>query len=423
MKHRFSSMLAVVAALLGSLVMIGATSSSAGAVTTPVATRFAYGASGFGTLLKGGQIPAGSSMTAFRPLGCTNLAGLSRENHEAASPLGGLGSASVIATRVWTTKVGSVFSSYAKNTIANVALGDPSLGTLAVKGVTSQSRAFHNSTGFHAATVTTVASISFAPAGLPAQTIPVPTPGQSIDLPGLGTLYAGTSSKYLRSTGATAKANALKVVLTATGTTVTIGHSEASIGGGTTVGLFHGSSFATKATALANNLTSGPTPLTVMPCQGTAGVVRTKKLASVNLGGQAVVGAVTSSEQGLQKAGIATGWERASVAKVTLGGGQLVISGIVGKANVTRSGSRVKSSATGTTVGTILINGQTAAFPETGILAIPGVATLERSIVVRTRTGISVVGLRITLLDGTGAVIDLGTAKLSIDLAQRPLSH
>ena len=41
-------------------------------------------------------------------------------------------------------------------------------------------------------------------------------------------------------------------------------------------------------------------------------------------------------------------------------------------------------------------------------------AKLERSIVARTKVGIAVVALRITLLDGTGAVIDLGTAKLSI---------
>ena len=414
MKLRLSSQLAVLAALVGSLAMVGVMSSSANAVTTPVATKFAYGASGFGTLLKGGQVPAGSSMTAFRPLGCTNLAGLSKENHELASPLAGLGTASVIATRVWTTKVGTVYSSYGRNTIENVTLGDPSLGSLAIKGITSQSRAFHNSTGYHATTSSKVTSISFAPAGMPAQTIPVPTPGQSVDLPGLGTIYGGTSNKYLRTTGAVAKANALKVVLTASGTTVTIGHSEASIGGGITVGLFHGSSYATKASALANNLTSGPTPLTVMPCQGTNGVIRTKKLASVNLGGQALVGAVTSSDMSKQKVGLAYGWEKATVAKVTLGGGQLVINGIVGKANVTRSGSLVTSNSIGTTVGKVLFNGQEMAFPDTGILEIPGVARLQRSIVAKTKTLINVVALRITLLDGTGAVIDLGTAKLSI---------
>lgn len=414
MKHRVSSLLAVLAAMIGSFVMNGAMSTSADATTSPVATRFAYSASGFGTLVKGGQLPAGSSMTALRPLGCTNLAGLSKENHEVASPLAGLGSASVIATRVWTTKVGNVYSSYARNTIANVTLGDASLGTLAIKGVASQSRAFHNSTGFHATTATTVASISFAPAGMAAQAVPVPTPGQSVDLPGLGTLYGGTSNKYVRTTGATAKANALKVYLAATGTTVTIGHSEASIGGGITVGLLHGSSYATTAKALAGNLSSGQTPLTVMPCQGTNGVIRTKKLASVDLGGQAVVGAVTSSEMGEQTAGVAYGWEKATVAKVTLGGGQVVVTGIVGKANVTRSGSIVKSNVTGTTIDKVLVNGQEMSFPDSGILEIPGVARLQRLLVTKSKIGISVVALRVSLLDGTGAVIDLGTAKLSI---------
>ena len=71
-------------------------------------------------------------------------------------------------------------------------------------------------------------------------------------------------------------------------------------------------------------------------------------------------------------------------------------------------------SARGTTVGTITANGQPQSFPDTGPLTIPGVATLERRIVTKTQTGLKVIALRITLLDGTGAVIDLGEAKLRI---------
>jgi hypothetical protein len=52
------------------------------------------------------------------------------------------------------------------------------------------------------------------------------------------------------------------------------------------------------------------------------------------------------------------------------------------------------------------------------VLEIPGIAKLERGVVTRTHNSISVIGLRITLLDGSGAVVNLAEAKLRI----RPLT-
>jgi hypothetical protein len=392
------------------VLLIGATQGSADAA--PVATKFAYGGSGYGTLLQGGQIPAGSSMTAFKPLGCTNLAGISKENHEAASPLGGFGNVSAVATKVWTSKVGTTYSSNAKNTIASVTLGDPSLGSIKIKGIESTSRAFHDPSGFHAKTTTTVAQITFAPAGMDPQVIPIPAPGQPIDIPGLAHIVLGAKFHKVGTTGAVAQAKALVIQLIPSGTTLTVGFSRATIGGGITVGVFQGNSYSTKVNALDKNLTSGPTPLTVMPCQGTHGVIQSKKIASLNLGGQIVVGAVTSSQRGNQKSGIAYGWEKATVARISLGGNQLVITGIVGKATVTRKGHMVKTSAAGTQVGTITAGGEVMTFPDTGVIEIPGVAKIENTIVTKGPIGIKVVALRITLLDGSGAVIDLGTAQL-----------
>ena len=87
---------------------------------------------------------------------------------------------------------------------------------------------------------------------------------------------------------------------------------------------------------------------------------------------------------------------------------------IVGKATVIRTAHGVVRSAKGTQLGTVTANGQSQTFPKTGVLEIPGVAKLERGVVTRSRSGISVIGLRITLLDGSGAVIDLAEAKLHI---------
>ena len=46
-------------------------------------------------------------------------------------------------------------------------------------------------------------------------------------------------------------------------------------------------------------------------------------------------------------------------------------------------------------------------------------AKLERNVVDEDPSGIEVVALRVTLLDGSGAVIDLGEAKLGIKRAER----
>lgn len=418
MKHvsrkRFTSRaVAVVVAAASSLVFIGATAPSATAER--VATPYAFGAVGYGTLVRGGQLPAGSDMTAFRPIGCTNKAGIFAENHEAASPLGGFGNVSGVATTVTTTKSGSTYASTAINKVANLTLGEPDLGSISIEGITSRSRAWKDDKGYHSSTATSVATITFAPAGAPAQVLDIPTPGEPIEIPGLVRITLGTAKKYVQAGRAGATADALVIDVLATGSKVIVAHTSATIQGGLVGGVFAGRSYASKANALDKNLTSGPTPLTLMGCRGTGGNIQTKKVAKTNLDDQIVIGAATSSQMGKQvRRGWATGWERSSVAEVNLGGGQLVIKGIVGQVNVTRKDGKLTRTITGTTLGSLTIDGEERAFPDSDVIEIPGVAKLERNITTTTPAGISVVSLRITLLDGSGAVIDLGSAFLQI---------
>ena len=105
-------------------------------------------------------------------------------------------------------------------------------------------------------------------------------------------------------------------------------------------------------TALDGTAESGPNPLSLMPCQGTYGPVHRQALAHLDLGGQLVVRGATASERASQTAARAHGYERGSIAHVDLGGGQLVIDGIVGKATVTRTRDGVRRSARGTELGT-----------------------------------------------------------------------
>jgi hypothetical protein len=410
MLHRRTIALAVAPLCAGLALTAGPTYAGTTSANTVKSTSFAFKTSGFGTRVIGGQLPAGSSTTGYKVIGCTNKAGLARTNNVAEATLPGLGQAMGVKTRVWTTSHHGVVASHSTHSIAKLVLAQSQLGSVSIDAITSRARAFHDSTGFHATTTTKLGGITFTPPIGDPQTFPAPTPDQPITIPGLLTIYAGQNVTRHSGTGAMADAFALRVEVLATGSSIRVAHSHAELNSGLTGGIFSGHSAATHVvTALDDNLKSGPNPLSQMPCQGTYGKTHEKSLASVNLGGAVIVKGANTRERGSQGADRAHGISRAEVARVDLGG-QLVIDGIVGKATVKRVDGHVHKSARGTFLGTVTVAGQKQTFPKTGVLEIPGVAKLERAVVTRTHSGISVIGLRITLLDGTGAVINLAEA-------------
>lgn len=377
---------------------------------------YALKAAGYGTRASGGQVPAGSKDTAFMAIGCGTKVGMERENHEAEATLpGGAGTASGVRTDLWTARKDGGVHSYARNRTAKVVLAQSGLGKIQISAVTSLSHAWHDAKGFHAETKVTVGEIQFVPPAGDPQQLEIPTPGQPVEIPGLAKITVGQSKKDVGASGATAEANALRVTFIPSATRITIGHSAAQALDGIKHGTFHGFSTGTRSTAADDSVTSGRTPLSLMPCQGTDGKLRTKAIADVNLGDQILVQGLRSQQRATQFPGKSVAMERGTVASIDIGGGQLVADGIVGQANVTRTGDGdVTSDTKGTTLGTITANGEPQSFPDSDVIEIPGVAKLERNIVEKTRYGISVVSLRITLLDGTGAVIDLGVAEAKI---------
>ena len=391
----------------------------AGATATK-STTFAFGSSGFGTRVIGGQVPAGSSSTtAYQHIGCTNRAGRSRTNNIAEASVPGLGTVSDARTHLWTTSRNGVVASHSTHSIGRIVLAQSQLGTLAIDAITSHVRAYHDAQGFHAVATTRVGEITYTPPTGPAQSLPAPTPDQPVAVPGLATIYVGRHRTHDSATSAGANAFALRVDVVASGNSVRVARSHAELHAGLTGGIFGGRTAATHVVRAGGDIAkSGPNPLTIMPCQGTYGRTHKKTLSSDDLGGRMVVSGASSLVRGAQGLHRAEGVSRAKVNQLNLGGGQLVINGIVGRASVVRTAAGVTTSARGTQLGTIMAGGKQQTFPPTGVLEIPGVAELERAVVTRTPSGISVIGLRITLLDGSGAVIDLAEAKLGI----RPLS-
>ncbi|WP_243059556.1 choice-of-anchor P family protein [Nocardioides sp. SR21] len=383
--------------------------------TTKADAGLALKAGGFGTQVKGGQIPGGSDETAYISLSCATRTGQQRENHVAGAQLPGAGTVSGITTKLWTTKTGGAIHSYAQNTTANVVLSESPLGSIEISALKSLSHAWHDEKGFHAETSVSVAKLLFVPPVGAPQELDIPTPGQPIEIPGVAVISIGGTSKIVNDHAGIANANVLHVKLIPSGTVVTVGHTTARVLDGIKHGTFRGSSAGTQVKALDDNLSSNRNPLSLMPCQGTDGEVQTKELAGVDLAGQIVVEGLRSSQQGTQLAKKSVAMERGSIASLNLGGGALVVDAVAGQANVTRTArGKVTSNAKGTTVGSITVNGEPQELPLNDPIEIPGLAKIEPKVIEKTRWGISVVALRITLLDGTGAVIDLGIAQAAI---------
>lgn len=412
--RRFIPFGTAVAVAAASVVLTVPTSSSAAAAdrasTAKTTTPFAMRASGYGSRVDGGSVPADSGTTAYQAIGCTNKAGITRRNDVASATLPDVGKVEGIRTRNHTFHNAEKGKTTVLSThkVAKVELGD----SLVLQGVTSKAKAWHAPSGFRRQVEATLVGIK-----ADGETYSAPAPGETLHIPGVARVTLGHYSGFANENGALARANAVKVVLEPSGTVVRIAHSSAQIHRGLEVGRFRGQAFGTQVDALDSNVRSGPQPLSYLPCQGTHGQVRTKSLAAVDLEGQIVVGAVRNDVMGktvgTKAKKRATGFTQSRIAGITLG--PLTVNVIKARANVTRfrSGKLVRN-ANGTTIGSIVVDGEEQAFPDTEPLVIDGLLELRTNIVRKIKNGIKVTAVRIKLLDGTGATINLGNARLQI---------
>lgn len=404
------------AAPVGAAVAVQAAAKKAPIVRTP----FALSAAALGTKVTGGALPITSDETAFERIGCTNQAGRTAVNDVASLTIPGLGVLKGVSTRVWTEKKGNTVSSYAEHKVARLVLAQSALGSLEVEGLTSFSRAFNANGKFGVNARTSVAKIVLKLAGSPAISIPIPSAGQTLTIPGLVSISLGKKTQSVTKTSAQQNASAIDVKVLATNTRATIAPTTARVAGGIKQGIFRGYSAGIEARGLADNLKIGRQPLTLMPCQGTGSQTETRSAARVNLGRLGDVKGVSSGQRTVNKAFVATATNAGRVADVSLLNGAVKVKGIVGVATVTRNRGKITRSSKGSTIAEITINGRVVRIPKIGKLEIPGLVKLEDGLVFRRSDGMKVVGLRITVLNGTGAVVDLGVAELGIRQGVKP---
>jgi hypothetical protein len=389
------------------------------------ATAYAFRAVSFGTRVRGGSLPAASGTTAYQGIGCTNQSGTTKTNEVATVSLPGLGEVDGVTASSGTEGSGDNVAAFSTHDIAKLTLAQSSLGSLTIKAISSTSRAYHDAAGYHADATVNLGSISLVPTSGPAVDLPLPTPGNPISIPGLLTITLGKVKKEATSGGAIAKAEGLTIEILPTNTKIQVAHTAAKLAPGIKRGLFAGKANATQVAALDDLVHSGPQPLLVLPCQGTNGATRGKAVAAVNVPGLLQVEAASSRVEGSQSDGKASGYTLASIASANVANGALVINAITAKAHVVRSVGSVSMDDDGTAIGSVTLNGQPFSLEALNGLEIPGLLKVETNIVNKSASGIDVVAVRITLLNGTGAVIDLGHAFMSISPAglPKPTSH
>ena len=392
----------------------GSVAGSAAALAKPALTRteFAFRANGFGTSASGGMVPVGSDRTALSSIACTSDAGKAHRNFVEESEVPGVGTARGVSSRVNTFLVDGVATSAAVHKVAELVISESPLGTLTVDGIRSTTRAF-NDGKFGAFAETTVAEITFTPPAGPPQSIPIPNVGQSVTIPGVATLRIGPTIEKTTVDDARAYAVGLAIKVIPTDTVVKIARSAAKIERGYKSGIFHGSGVPVKAKVLGELAEVGRVIAQVMPCTGTEGELDEADAADVNIGDQIKVFGASARQKGQQDALEASGTEGSSVAEIDLGG-QLVIKGLRSQVEVSRTRTGKLTRSATASFGSITVGGEEQSLDQLGELEIPGVAKIQTGITKKIEGGISIVGVRVTLLDGTGAVLDFATSKLSI---------
>ncbi len=411
MKRLLTTALAVAATTAGLLV---ATQPAQATSPTNSPTGFGLTASGYASRVHGGGLPAGSGATGFSVIGCTNMAGINKDNSQATINLEDLGTISAADTHTWTTDAHGVVASHSTDTIADVTLLDFGLGSLSLDGISASTRSSYGGGNFHSTATAALGSITLTVAGIPTS-FPVPAPGQSVTVPGVAVVTLGAGVHHRGQHFADAAINAVTVDVIPTGSRLVLAHAQSAIHDGVQSAVFEGGSYGTQLQLAGGVVKVGKTPNRVMPCQGTGGITKERDIASVSLPGLGEVDGLSASQSAQQDATSASAWEKGEVASVSLAGGDLMITGITGQANASyTTGGTVKKNIHGTTLATVVYNGQQLSFPSKGALVISGVASLLPRVVTRTKHSIEVIALQVTLLDGSGATINLGRAKVGI---------
>lgn len=409
-----------------------------------VETPFAYQGSAYGTRVSLGDPNAGgveSGRTAWSVLGCTSMAPIRNNN---GSNVAKLNANSMIEVGAVDSSTSSyrmprkkLFGSRSINKVAGLTIGSEDGPRLRFGAFTTTANAFHNGKRFRAKASFDVLNVdhfdmpeSAGPLGdlLDAidagdnqliEQIIAGAGSEGIAIPGVGTIYpAGTARTPSGPSGATANAFGIRIALE-NGSQVNIGRAWAKIQSSHPAGVFAGHAYGLEAKLVEGVLGIGRTPYQNLPCVGTNGKWKQNGLLDLPQNESFNAGALRAETYGKPyRDGRAVARARSTVADIVLGGGALEIEGVVGQVNVfqNRKGRVVRRNIEGTRIAAIIANGEAQEIPAPGeTLEIPGLALIKAGLRQNLgKRGVRVHALHVELLDGTGLVLNIGTAKAKI---------
>jgi len=386
------------------------------------ATGFAFTASGYATFVDGGVVPVQSGKTALAILACTNQAPLRNSNRVAEANLAPLPvQVTGLVTTAQSIVVPGGFASLSENK-SDVQIGTPGAG-LNITALRTKARAQIVNNVPSATVESTYASITLAELPISAENLAL-LRGPGLTVPGVGEVQLGwQNTDTTPAPSAFARGRGLRIVVTSLGdppARVIVGEVFANIDKRPFGGIFGGGANVAKTTALDGSVLSGPLVNQPHFCAGTNGQWRSQNLDAVDLD------TLGSATNGLARVrtddypvpdNFVTSRSEASVATANLAGGAIKVEGLIVKSytRLKADGTRIRS-ADGTTIGKLTVNGNVIVFENPGETEnFPGLANITFQKVRRLPTGLDVTGLRIELLNGDAAIIELGRAITKID--------
>jgi hypothetical protein len=280
-------------------------------------------------------------------------------------------------------------------------------GEVRFRGLSSQSRTWNDSDGFHNQIRMDLASLRVGGAR-----VNLSGGMQKLDVSGLGTLTV--FQRWTRSTNAQASARGVVLRLMLNdGTRVRVGHSYSHMMP-RVHGPMSGSTWGSRVEAAGGKATSGRTAFQVMPCPGTNGNVRENTSAGISLPDVVQADAVATHVWGVQRPDVQRGYTQAEIVEATLGAAGVTASGIQSRANVTRSDGTLSRDAKGTRLLSLMVDGVDVRDDLTpGVpFDVAGLGTVTFKKITPIPNGIDVVAVEVVLLDDT--VVELGHSIMRI---------
>jgi hypothetical protein len=423
-------------------------------------TDYGFQATAYGTQVtaNGGVFQSGK--TAYAWLSCTRLLGLQQQRSVAAV---NLPSSSPYISITGIDSGLTTFRSKAKdidagvrsvNTIGHVALGDgTSTPQLTIDGLETRSTVWADShSAFHTSNDVTSGTLGLTNIADPNDGSPLgdlfdalnggidqvisalqANAGQ-IEIPGLGTVYLEAYDRQeTKKNLAVAGSSVLRVDLygpdqtkgTSDDSVVNIGHSRARINRNVWAGVMGGQGYGSSADLVDDSFSMGRLGEQPLPCRGTGGRVLSNPVADFTApGDQFELTGISGSAAGDQReSGSAWAWTRGSVGDLKIG--PLELKGIVGQVNLgqDRHGTITKNNIAGSTIGQVLVNGQSqGSFGPGDATQIPtnqlpdGVASIELFKHDKSKRSAEVTAVTVTFADGSpgASVLRLGYAKVRL---------